>query len=37
MTEAEAADAGDVIALWQACGLTRPWNDPATDFARAIA
>ena len=25
-----------VIALWQACGLTRPWNDPAEDlgFAR---
>jgi ribosomal protein S18 acetylase RimI-like enzyme len=25
-----------VIALWQACGLTRPWNDPAADlvFAR---
>ena len=27
-----------VIALWQACGLTRPWNDPAADlaFARGI-
>ena len=24
-----------VIALWQACGLTRPWNDPATDLAFA--
>jgi ribosomal protein S18 acetylase RimI-like enzyme len=25
-----------VIALWHACGLTRPWNDPAEDlhFAR---
>lgn len=25
-----------VIALWSACGLTRPWNDPMTDitFAR---
>lgn len=22
-----------VIALWQACGLTRPWNDPAADIA----
>ncbi len=26
-----------VVALWQACGLTRPWNDPYKDisFARA--
>jgi ribosomal protein S18 acetylase RimI-like enzyme len=24
-----------VIALWQACGLTRPWNDPAADIAFA--
>ena len=26
---------GAVIALWQACGLTRPWNDPAQDLAFA--
>lgn len=34
-----AADEGDrhaVVALWHACGLTRPWNDPEADFARAI-
>ena len=34
---AEIAD-GDieaVIALWRACGLTRPWNDPASDIALA--
>ena len=24
-----------VIAVWHACGLTRPWNDPATDLAFA--
>jgi ribosomal protein S18 acetylase RimI-like enzyme len=24
-----------VIALWQVCGLTRPWNDPAADLAFA--
>ena len=24
-----------VIALWHACGLTRPWNDPAADLAFA--
>jgi ribosomal protein S18 acetylase RimI-like enzyme len=29
------ADVTAVIALWQACGLTRPWNDPATDIALA--
>ena len=28
------ADEAAVIALWQACGLTRPWNDPARDIAR---
>jgi len=34
---ATPADAAAVIALWHACALTRPWNDPAADFARAIA
>jgi GNAT superfamily N-acetyltransferase len=29
------ADITTVIALWQACGLTRPWNDPASDIALA--
>ena len=24
------------IALWEACGLTRPWNPPDTDFDRAV-
>lgn len=28
-------DVATVIALWQACGLTRPWNDPASDIALA--
>ena len=28
-------DIATVIALWQACGLTRPWNDPASDIALA--
>ena len=37
LTIAEIADAdiAAVIALWQACGLTRPWNDPAADIALA--
>ncbi len=34
---AKESDADDVIALWEACGLTRPWNDPAADFRLALA
>jgi ribosomal protein S18 acetylase RimI-like enzyme len=30
-------DQDAVIALWQACGLTRPWNDPVKDIARKRA
>ena len=30
------ADVEDVVALWQQVGLTRPWNDPVTDFRRAL-
>lgn len=29
-------DRDDVVALWSACGLTRPWNDPMADYARAL-
>ena len=29
------ADVADVVALWQRCGLTRPWNDPSADIAFA--
>ena len=29
------ADIAAVVALWQACGLTRPWNDPGADIALA--
>jgi ribosomal protein S18 acetylase RimI-like enzyme len=25
------------VALWDECGLTRPWNDPRVDLARALA
>lgn len=35
----EPAGAGDreaVVALWQAAGLTRPWNDPRADFDLAL-
>jgi ribosomal protein S18 acetylase RimI-like enzyme len=34
---AAPADAAAIIALWRACGLTRPWNEPTVDFARALA
>jgi len=30
--ETEAA-----VALWDACGLTRPWNDPRADIRLALA
>ena len=30
----EDADEHAVVALWQAAGLTRPWNDPHRDIAR---
>jgi len=26
-----------VIALWQACGLVRPWNDPDRDIDRKLS
>ncbi len=35
IAEITDADVADVIALWQRCGLTRPWNDPASDIALA--
>lgn len=31
------ADRAVLVALWEACGLTRPWNDPNDDIDRAIA
>lgn len=30
-------DLGRVIALWTACGLVVPWNDPAADIALATS
>jgi ribosomal protein S18 acetylase RimI-like enzyme len=33
---ATAEDRDDIIGLWEACGLTRPWNDPNADFDRAV-
>jgi ribosomal protein S18 acetylase RimI-like enzyme len=31
----EDADIAAVVALWQRCGLVRPWNDPEADIALA--
>jgi ribosomal protein S18 acetylase RimI-like enzyme len=30
-------DRAAVIALWQACGLTRPWNDPDSDISFCVS
>lgn len=30
------ADEPAVVALWEAAGLTRPWNDPHRDVARKL-
>lgn len=29
-------DTESVVALWETCGLTRPWNDPRADIARKL-
>jgi ribosomal protein S18 acetylase RimI-like enzyme len=29
--------ADDAVALWHESGLTRPWNDPHADLARALS
>jgi ribosomal protein S18 acetylase RimI-like enzyme len=31
------ADEPHVVALWETCALTRPWNDPRRDIARKLA
>jgi ribosomal protein S18 acetylase RimI-like enzyme len=35
ITAIEDGDIADVTALWQRCGSTRAWNDPAGDIALA--
>lgn len=32
----QEGDATAVVALWEGCGLTRPWNDPRKDIARKL-
>jgi len=33
----QPADEPAVVALWEECKLTRPWNDPHKDIARKLA
>ena len=33
----QPADTDTVVALWQLCDLTRPWNDPYRDIERKLA
>ncbi len=35
ITPIEDGDIPEVIALWERCGSTRPWNDPEGDIALA--
>ncbi len=35
VTSIEESDIPEVTRLWQRCGLTREWNDPAGDIALA--
>ena len=33
----QETDLEDVIALWEVCDLTRPWNNPEIDIFRKVA
>ena len=33
----QESDVDAVIALWRACDVVRPWNDPARDIERKLA
>ena len=33
----KAGDEAAVIKVWQACDLTRPWNNPKQDIERKLA
>jgi len=35
--ELTAADRHNATGLWEEAGLTRPWNEPASDFDRALS
>lgn len=35
--EFDRGDEEAVVSLWEACELTRPWNDPCLDIERKLA
>lgn len=35
VAEPAELDTAAIVALWERCGLTRPWNDPVEDIAIA--
>jgi ribosomal protein S18 acetylase RimI-like enzyme len=37
ITDLHADQIEAAVALWEACGLTRPWNDPRADARLALA
>ncbi|WP_114906280.1 GNAT family acetyltransferase [Ornithinimicrobium murale] len=37
LRELLADEADRAVALWEECGLTRPWNDPRADLFRALS
>jgi ribosomal protein S18 acetylase RimI-like enzyme len=37
VADATSGDIETIVALWQRCDLTRPWNDPRADIALALA
>ena len=36
ISDFDIRDTEAVVALWQNCGLTRPWNDPYKDIQRKL-
>jgi ribosomal protein S18 acetylase RimI-like enzyme len=34
--ECTIEDMETIVALWERCGLARPWNNPRDDFAKAL-
>ncbi len=37
IADLDGAEIEAAVALWEACGLTRPWNDPRADAHLALA
>jgi ribosomal protein S18 acetylase RimI-like enzyme len=33
----QPGDQFEVVELWKACGLVKPWNDPTMDIARKLS